>query len=73
MEYLIHRHGFLCATSQVQLGVGFQQSLGAGVFGGDGFLLQKVTGQGACWIELSGNWWSRIWLRERRCGCIRGT
>ena len=54
MEYLIHRHGFLCATSQVQLGVGFQQSLGAGVFGGDGFLLQKVTGQGACWIELSG-------------------
>ncbi len=54
MEYLIHRHGFLCATSQVSLGVGFQQSLGAGVFGGDGFLLQKVTGQGACWIELSG-------------------
>src|ERR1039457_1210137 len=53
-EYMIHRHGFLCATPQVQLGVGFQQSLGAGVFGGDGFLLQKVTGQGACWIELSG-------------------
>jgi uncharacterized protein (TIGR00266 family) len=54
LEYMIHRHGFLCATPQVQLGVGFQQSLGAGVFGGDGFLLQKVTGQGACWIELSG-------------------
>src|ERR1017187_1187415 len=53
-EYMIHRHGFLCATPRVQLGVGFQQSLGAGVFGGDGFLLQKVTGQGACWIELSG-------------------
>ncbi len=48
LEYMIHRHGFLCATAQVQLGVGFQQSLGAGVFGGDGFLLQKVTGQGAC-------------------------
>jgi uncharacterized protein (TIGR00266 family) len=54
LEYMIHRHGFLCATSGVTLGVGFQQSLGAGVFGGDGFLLQKVTGQGACWIELSG-------------------
>src|SRR5580693_1158907 len=53
-EYLVHRHGFLCATPQVTLSVGFQQSLGAGVFGGDGFLLQKVTGQGACWIELSG-------------------
>ena len=47
MEYLIHRHGFLCATAQVTLTVGFQQSLGAGVFGGDGFLLQKVTAPGS--------------------------
>src|SRR3984885_13205669 len=37
-EYMIHRHGFLCATPQIQIGVGFQQSLGAGIFGGDGFL-----------------------------------
>ena len=53
-EYMIHRHGFLCATSQIQIGVGFQQSLGAGIFGGDGFLLQKVTGVGTAWLELSG-------------------
>jgi uncharacterized protein (TIGR00266 family) len=53
-EYLIHRHGFLCATSGIELGVGFQQSLGAGVFGGDGFLLQKVSGNGMAWLELSG-------------------
>jgi uncharacterized protein (AIM24 family) len=53
-EFLIHRHGFLCATPQVQLGVGFQQSLGAGIFGGDGFLLQKVGGYGTAWLELSG-------------------
>ncbi len=53
-EYMVHRHGFLCATSQVQLGVGFQQSLGAGIFGGDGFLLQKISGQGTAWLELSG-------------------
>lgn len=32
--YMIHRHGFLCATPGVQLSVGFQQSLGAGIFGG---------------------------------------
>ena len=51
---MIHRHGFLCATAQIQLGVGFQQSLGAGVFGGDGFLLQKVSGYGTAWLELSG-------------------
>jgi uncharacterized protein (TIGR00266 family) len=53
-EYLIHRHGFLCATPQIQLSVGFQQSLGAGIFGGDGFLLQRVSGVGHAWIELSG-------------------
>ena len=53
-QYIIHRHGFLCATSQIELGVAFQQSLGAGIFGGDGFLLQKVSGQGVAWLELSG-------------------
>jgi uncharacterized protein (TIGR00266 family) len=53
-EYMVHRHGFLCATAQVQIGVGFQQSLGAGIFGGDGFLLQKITGVGTAWLELSG-------------------
>jgi len=53
-EFYIHRHGFLCATEQVTLGVGFQQSLGAGIFGGDGFLLQKVGGYGVAWLELSG-------------------
>jgi uncharacterized protein (AIM24 family) len=53
-QYMIHRHGFLSATSQIELGVGFQQSLGAGIFGGDGFLLQKVSGQGVAWLELSG-------------------
>src|SRR5215470_8514412 len=53
-EYMVHRHGFLCATAGINLGVGFQQSLGAGIFGGDGFLLQKISGQGVAWLELSG-------------------
>lgn len=53
-EYMVHRHGFLCATPQVTLSVGFQQSLGAGIFGGDGFLLQRVGGFGTAWLELSG-------------------
>lgn len=53
-EYMIHRHGFLCATPQIQISVGFQQSLGAGIFGGDGFLLQHLSGQGTAWLELSG-------------------
>jgi uncharacterized protein (TIGR00266 family) len=53
-EYMIQRHGFLCATPQIQISVGFQQSLGAGIFGGDGFLLQHLGGEGTAWLELSG-------------------
>ena len=53
-EFMVHRHGFLCATPQVSIGIGFQQSLGAGIFGGNGFILQKVAGQGTAWLELSG-------------------
>ena len=53
-SYLIHRHGFVCATPGVEIGVGFQRSLGAGIFGGDGFFLQKLSGQAQAFIELSG-------------------
>jgi uncharacterized protein (TIGR00266 family) len=63
-EYFVHRHGFLCSTAQVQIGVGFQQSLGAGIFGGDGFLLQKLSGHGVAWLELSGE----LILKELRPG-----
>lgn len=52
--YLVHRHGFVCATPGVQFSIGFQQRLGAGVFGGTGFRLQKLTGQGQAWVALNG-------------------
>ncbi|MHB8148078.1 MAG: AIM24 family protein, partial [Vulcanimicrobiaceae bacterium] len=52
--YMIHRHGFLCATQGVELSVGFQQSLGAGIFGGNGFLLQRLSGTCQAWVELGG-------------------
>jgi uncharacterized protein (TIGR00266 family) len=52
--YMIHKHGFLCGTSGVQLGVGFQQSLGSGIFGGNGFLMQRLSGYCTAWVELGG-------------------
>jgi uncharacterized protein (TIGR00266 family) len=52
--YLIHRHGFLCATQGLELSMGFQQSLGAGIFGGNGFILQKLAGTCSAWVELGG-------------------
>jgi uncharacterized protein (TIGR00266 family) len=52
--YLIHKHGFVCATEGVQLTTGFQQSLGAGIFGGNGFLMQRMAGSCRAWVELGG-------------------
>jgi len=53
-EYLVHRHGFLAATAGVNLSIGFQQKLGAGIFGGSGFILERITGDGTAWVALSG-------------------
>jgi uncharacterized protein (TIGR00266 family) len=52
--YMVHRHGFLCATEGVSLAIGFQRSLGAGLFGGSGFIMQRVSGAGTAWVELGG-------------------
>jgi uncharacterized protein (TIGR00266 family) len=53
-EYLVSRHGFLAGTDDVSLTLAFQKKLGAGVFSGNGFLLQRLSGSGVAWIELSG-------------------
>jgi uncharacterized protein (TIGR00266 family) len=52
--YLVHRHGFVCGTPGVQFTIGFQQTLGAGIFGGEGFTLQKLSGKGKAFVSLSG-------------------
>jgi len=52
--YMVHRHGFMCATHGVQLGVGWQQRMGAGIFGGTGFRMQRLTGEGLAFVELHG-------------------
>ena len=52
--YYVHRHGWLCGTAGITPSVGLQQSFGGGMYGGDGFILQKLSGQGRAWIELSG-------------------
>jgi uncharacterized protein (TIGR00266 family) len=52
--YMVHSGGFLCATAGVELTIGFQKSLGAGIFGGNGFILQKLAGTCSAWVELGG-------------------
>jgi uncharacterized protein (TIGR00266 family) len=53
-EFMVHRHGFMAGTPGVELGIGFQQSFSGGIFGGMGFILQKLSGTGRAWIDLSG-------------------
>ena len=53
-ELMIQRHGFLCATEGIEVTMGFQKKLGAGIFGGEGFVLQKLGGTAEAWIELDG-------------------
>ena len=45
---------FLCAEASVQLDIFFRQQIGSGIFGGEGFILQKVTGPGWVFLDLSG-------------------
>ena len=51
---LVHRHGFLCGTPGVTATAAPVPGLGAGLWGGEGFILQRLEGQGEAWIELSG-------------------
>ena len=54
-EFMVHRHGFMAATPGIELSMGFQQSFRGGIFGGEGFILQKVgRGTGRAFIDLSG-------------------
>jgi uncharacterized protein (TIGR00266 family) len=53
-SFFVHKHGWLCATPGVTPSVGLQQSFRGGLWGGDGFILQKLEGQGRAWVELSG-------------------
>jgi uncharacterized protein (AIM24 family) len=52
--YLVHRHGWVCGTDGVVPTIGMQQSFRGGLYGGDGFILQRLEGQGRAWVELSG-------------------
>jgi len=53
-EYIVHRHGWLCGTPGITPTVAMQQTFGGAIFGGEGFILQRLEGEGTAWLELSG-------------------
>ena len=54
-ELVVQKSGFLAAESTVELSVFFQKKLGAGFFGGEGFIMQKISGRGIAFTEFDGH------------------
>jgi len=52
---IVQKSAFLASESGVQLSVYFQKKLGAGFFGGEGFIMQKLSGHGIAFIEIDGH------------------
>lgn len=52
---IIQKRAFLASESTVDLSVFFQKKIGAGLFGGEGFIMQKLSGKGIAFIEIDGN------------------
>ena len=51
---VVQKAGFLAAEAGVDLSVFFQKKAGAGFFGGEGFIMQKLSGQGTAFLEIDG-------------------
>jgi uncharacterized protein (TIGR00266 family) len=51
---ICQKDAFMCAADSVTLEMHFRKRLGAGLFGGEGFVLQKLTGPGVAFVEIAG-------------------
>lgn len=52
---VVQKSGFLAAQQGIDVSVFFQKRLGAGLFGGEGFIMQKLSGSGTAFIEVDGS------------------
>lgn len=63
-KIVCQKDSFLCAAKGVQIGIEFQRKLGTGLFGGEGFIMQKLEGDGMAFVHAGGY----ILERELRAG-----
>lgn len=54
-ELIVQKSGFLASEATVELSVFFQKKLGAGLFGGEGFIMQRLSGRGVAFTEFDGH------------------
>ncbi|MDD2438940.1 MAG: TIGR00266 family protein [Methanosarcinaceae archaeon] len=53
-RFLCQKDAFLCAARGIEVEVAFTQKLGAGIFGGEGFILQRLEGDGMAFVHVGG-------------------
>jgi uncharacterized protein (TIGR00266 family) len=59
-ELVAQKDSFLCAAKGVSIGIAFQKKFGAGLFGGEGFIMQRLTGDGWAFIHAGGTLYERL-------------
>ena len=53
-DYIMQKQAFLAAEESVELSIHFNKKLGAGFFGGEGFIMQRLSGHGTAFVEVDG-------------------
>lgn len=54
-KFICQKDAFLCAAKGVSVGIEFQKRLGTGLFGGEGFIMQKLEGDGLAFVHAGGH------------------
>ncbi|HIW15952.1 MAG TPA: TIGR00266 family protein [Firmicutes bacterium] len=54
-EMILQKRAFLASTCGIELSIHFSKKLGAGFFGGEGFIMQKLSGRGLVFVEIDGD------------------
>ena len=54
-EMIVQKSAFLASEAGVNLSIHFQKRLGAGFFGGEGFIMQRLSGSGTAFVEIDGD------------------
>lgn len=54
-EIICQKSAFLASEAGVELSVAFQKKLGSGFFGGEGFIMQRLSGNGMAFVEIDGH------------------
>src|SRR6478752_5021712 len=75
-KIICQKDAFLCAAKGVSIGIEFQRKLGTGLFGGEGFIMEKLEGDGMAFMHAGGHVMEKILpsgeLLKIDTGCIVG-